>query len=246
MRTLFWFIHFWLYLIVIAPKHWQVKRLAKRNDMDAHDALVREVVGKWARRMIGAAGGSITVEGLENLPTGPAVYVSNHRSYFDIPTVLGYLGDDTKPLVARHEIRKIPLIRGWMKDLHCVFLHRDDPRAAISDLNEAADWVAKGYSMVIFPEGTRTKTGELGEFKAGAFRIAQKNKVPVVPFCIMDTDKLMARDSLWIHPAHVTLKILPPIDTSHYAKAQWRALPALAESQVRAGLDTMLPAPKDQ
>lgn len=236
MRTIIWFIYFWLYLLVLLPQHLHVRRLEQRGDVAAHDALTRRVVGRWARRLLKLAGARVTVAGLENLPQGPAVYVSNHLGYFDIPVLLGYLGDDTKPLVAKKEIEKIPLIRDWMKELRCVFIDRDNPRAAVAALNEAADWVKGGYSMVVFPEGTRSKTGKTAEFKAGAFKIAQKNKVPVVPVCITGTDLLMERNRYWIHPAAVTLTVLPAIQTEGYAKEDWRALPALAEAQVRAQL----------
>lgn len=246
MRTLLWFIHFWLYLIVVIPKFLWIRHLQNSGRIREHDAIVRRVVRKWARKMISTAGGTVTVEGLEHLPEGPAVYVANHRSYFDIPLCLGYLGDDTKPLLAKKEIRKIPLVRGWMQELHCVFLDREDPREAISNLKEAEEWVRQGYSMVVFPEGTRTKDGTLGEFKAGAFRIAQKNNVPVVPFCIKDTDKLMARDSFRIHPAAVAIRILPPVDTSGYTRADWKKLPELTESMVREGLAQLYGTGNDQ
>lgn len=236
LRTLIWFAYFWLYLLVVEPLRLKVRRYEKNGDTAAHDALTRQVVGRWARRLLALAGAKITVEGLENLPDGPAVYVSNHLGYFDIPLMLGYLGEDTKPLVAKKQIEKIPLIRSWMKELHCVFIDRDNPRASMQALNEAIGWVKNGYSMVIFPEGTRSKTGEMAEFKAGAFRIAQKNNVPVVPLCIKGTDYLMERNGYWIHPGKVTLKILPLIDTASYTKEDWRALPALAESEVRKGL----------
>lgn len=236
MHTLLWFLYFWLYLLAVLPLYWRVKALARRGDTGRHDALTRRVVGRWARRMLWAACAKVEVDGLENLPQGPAVYVANHQGYFDIPTVLGYLGDDTKPMVAKKEIDRIPLIRAWMRQLHCVFLDRENPRSAVATLNEAAKWVGVGYSMVVFPEGTRSKTGEVAEFKAGAFKIAQKNKAPVVPFVIDGTAELMERNHYFIHGGRVRLRVLPAIDTSGYAKEDWRALPALCEARVRQGL----------
>ena len=239
VKTVFWFIRFVLYLIVVEPLHQRAVRLRKKGMTEAHDALVRRVVHHWAQCLIRWAGGTVTVEGLEHMPKTPAVYVCNHRSYADIPVILGWLGDTPIPLLAKKQIGKLPLIRGWMEELHCVFLDRDDMREGIKNLKEAEDWVRAGYSMVVFPEGTRSKDGSLGEFKAGAFRIAQKNKVPVVPFCMKNTDKLMARDTFWIHAAHSKIKILPPIDTAAYSKEDWRHLPKLTEDMVRTGLETM-------
>lgn len=239
MRTILWFLYFWLYLIVLWPIHLYTMHLRRKGELAKHDRITRSVVGKWARRLIHLAGARVTVEGLENLPEGPAVYVANHLGYFDIPLVLGYLGGDTKPLVAKKEIKKIPLIRGWMEELHCVFIDRENLRAAVAALGEAAEWVAQGYSMVIFPEGTRSKTGEMGEFKGGAFKIAQKNKVPVVPCCICGTENLMERNGYWIRPAKIALKVLPAIETENYTREEWRTLPALAEQKVREGLAEM-------
>ena len=236
MHTILWFLYFWLYLIAVLPLYWYLRRLEKRGERARCDAILHPTVGRWARRLIRAAGAKVTVEGLEKLPSGPAVYVANHQGYFDIPVVLGYLGNDAKSLVAKKQIDRIPLIRRWMRLLHCVFLDRDNPRSAVASLNEAADWVAQGYSMVIFPEGTRSKTGEVAEFKGGAFKIAQKNKVPVVPFVIDGTAELMERNGYWIHGGPVHLRVLDPIDTAGYTKEDWRALPALCEERVRQAL----------
>jgi len=235
MRTILWFLYFWLYLLAVEPWLWKVRALKRQGRTEEHDILAGRIIHNWARRLLAAAGARVTVEGLENLPEGTAVFVSNHQSYFDIPLALGYLGDP-KGLVSKKEIDRIPFIRQWMRELGCVFLDRENLRASVSALGDASDRVAAGYSMVVFPEGTRSETGEVGEFKAGAFKIAQKNKVPVVPFVLEGSSRLMGKHSLWIHPASVTVKILEPIDTSCYSREEWRALPALAERRVKDGL----------
>ena len=235
MRTILWFLYFWLYLLAVEPWLWKVRALKRQGRTEEHDILAGRIIHNWARRLLAAAGARVTVEGLENLPEGTAVFVSNHQSYFDIPLALGYLGDP-KGLVSKKEIDRIPFIRQWMRELGCVFLDRENLRASVSALGDASDRVAAGYSMVVFPEGTRSETGEVGDFKAGAFKIAQKNKVPVVPFVLEGSSRLMGKHSLWIHPASVTVKILEPIDTSCYSREEWRALPALAERRVKDGL----------
>lgn len=238
MRTILWFLYFWLYLIVVEPCRWRVSSLRRHGRILEHDLLAGRVIHNWARRLLAAAGARVTVEGLDNLPEGPAVFVANHQSYFDIPLAIGYLGDP-KGLVSKKEIDRIPFIRQWMRELGCVFLDRENIRASAAALAEASDRVAAGYSMVIFPEGTRTETGEVGEFKAGAFKVAQKNRVPVVPFVLDGSNRLMSKHSLWIHPAAVQMRILPPIDTSGYGREEWKALPALTEQLVRSELAAM-------
>ena len=80
--------------------------------------------------------------------------------------------DKPNPIVAKKEIMKLPMIRGWMEQLRCVFLDREDPRKSMESLKTAQELLGKGYSVTIFPEGTRNSGGELGEFKAGAIRVA--------------------------------------------------------------------------
>lgn len=237
LHTLLWFLYFWIYLIAVLPLLFYVRHLRKKGDIKRHDEITFAVIHNWARRLLKAAGAKITVIGAENLPcdTAAAVYVSNHQGYFDIPLVLGYLGG-AKGLVAKKEIKKIPLIRSWMEELGCVFIDRENPRASMTALNEATAHVAKGYPMIVFPEGTRSKTGEMADFKAGAFRIAQKNFVPVVPFFIEGTGLLMERNGYRIRPASVTVKILPIISTEGYTRDDWKALPSLSEEKVRCAL----------
>lgn len=237
MHTVLWFTYFWLYLIAVYPLLLTARRLRKKGATARHDALTFSVIHSWARRLLKAAGAQVTVQGLENLPADDvaAVYVGNHQGYFDIPLVLGYLGG-AKGLVAKKEIQKLPLVRSWMLELGCVFIDRDNPRASVTALNQAAERVQNGYPMVVFPEGTRSKTGEMAEFKAGAFKIAQKNNAPVVPFFIEGTGHLLERNGFRIRPAAVTITVLPPIDTAGYTREDWKALPALSEVRVRDAL----------
>ena len=232
VRTVIWFCYFWLYLFFVQPVYAKVCRLAKNGEQQAHDELTGRMVGRWARRLLSLAGAKVTVEGLEKLPEGPAVYVCNHLSYFDIPVILGYLGQNPKPILAKKQLASLPFIRGWMEQLHCVFIERENMRASVAALNEAAAWVAKGYSMVVFPEGTRSKTGKIAEFKAGAYKIAQKNKVPVVPLCLVGTDHIMQPGSLRIHPGKVHISVLDPICTEGFTKEEWRALAANTQALV--------------
>ena len=238
MHTIVWFAYFWLYLIAVYPLLLWARHLRRRGDILRHDAIVFAVIHKWARRLLKAAGAKITVQGLENLPPDnvAAIYVGNHQGYFDIPLVLGYLGG-AKGLVAKKEIQKMPMIRSWMVELGCVFIDRENPRASMNALNQAAQHVLDGYPMVVFPEGTRSKTGDMAEFKAGAFKIAQKNNVPVVPFFIEGTGHLLERNGYRIKPATVTITVLPAIDTTGYTREDWKALPALAQDCVSHALD---------
>ncbi|VVB10956.1 unnamed protein product [Arabis nemorensis] len=137
----------------------------------------------------------IDIEGLENLPSSdtPAVYVSNHQSFLDIYTLLS-LGKSFK-FISKTGIFVIPVI-GWaMSMMGVVPLKRMDPRSQVDCLKRCMELVKKGASVFFFPEGTRSKDGRLGPFKKGAFTVAAKTGVPVVPITLMGTGEIMPTGS---------------------------------------------------
>lgn len=239
MKTVIWYIYFWLYLLVKWPVMHKGLKAQKQGDWATGDALAARWVPDWAGKLMKLAGVTITVEGRENIPAGRAcVFVANHRSYYDIPVMLTQM-DAPHGLVAKKEVEKIPLVRGWMRLLHCVFLDREDPRKAMASLNEAIENVKKGYSMTIFPEGTRNKgeEGTLNEFKGGAFRIATKAKAPVVPVALTGTRDVMENNRFWLmKPAHVTVRILPAIETAGMSRDEVKELPERTAQIIQSNL----------
>lgn len=224
IHTIIWFIYFWLYLLMLIPGLLKATRLQKQGRTEEHDAYISKHVGRWARSLLKAAGAKVTVRGMEHIPQGAAVFVSNHQGNFDVPIMLGHIGKP-KALLAKAELAKLPIIRLWMKHLHCIFVDRSNVRQAIHSLNEAGKLIESNYSVVVFPEGTRSKSDELGEFKPGAFRIAAKTGAPIVPIRIQGSYKLMEDNGNWISPAHVTVTILPSIPTEGLTKTEIAALP---------------------
>ncbi len=201
----------------------KVEKLDKQGDIVARDEIVNTEVRMWAQAMIQNAGITVNVTGLENIPDKPVVFVANHQGNFDIPLLLGYL---EKPMgfVAKVEILKLPLIRTWMKYLNCIFIDRKNTRQSIAALNGSSKLLDQGYSLMIFPEGTRSKGGEMGEFKQGAFKMAFSGGYPIVPLVIDGTYKAMEANGNKIKPATVNLKALPLIETSELDKAAQKAL----------------------
>ena len=165
------------------------------------------------------------------------VFVGNHRSYYDIPILLTAL-DAPHGILAKEELEKIPLLNRWMKLLGCVFVKRDDIRASVKALNDATAIVESGRSFVIFPEGTRYKgeEGGAGEFKAGAFRIAIKTGVPVVPVAISGARGLFEGHGLRATPGDIRVRILPAIQTAGMSKAEQKQLPDAVRQTILAQL----------
>lgn len=135
----------------------------------------------------------VEFEGLENLPKhdSPAIYVSNHQSFLDIYTLLT-LGWNFK-FISKTSIFLIPII-GWaMFLMNTIPLKRTDTRSQLETFKLCIALVKKGISIFIFPEGTRSRDGKLGAFKKGAFSIAAKTGVPVVPISLIGTGKIMPK-----------------------------------------------------
>nr|XP_004242591.1 1-acyl-sn-glycerol-3-phosphate acyltransferase 1, chloroplastic [Solanum lycopersicum] len=154
----------------------------------------------------------VEFEGLENLPSPdtPAVYVSNHQSFLDIYTLLT-LGRNFK-FISKTAIFLIPII-GWaMYLMGLIPLRRMDSRSQLECLKRCMDLVKKGASVFFFPEGTRSKDGKLGPFKKGAFSVAAKTGVPVVPISISGTGRIMpAGMEGRVYPGSVKVVIHKPL-----------------------------------
>ncbi len=223
-RTIVWFVYFWIYLIKILPEYFKVNNLLKKGKIKERDMLVASVASKWARDLLKLAGARVKVTGAGNVPADRAVlFVSNHQGNFDIPILLGCI-DKPKAFIAKIEILKLPLIRTWMKQMNCVFMDRQDMRQSLKVMNEATEYLKQGYSMVIFPEGTRSKGEAMGEFKAGSLRLAIKAGVPIVPVTIKGSYKLMEENGFAIKPAEVEVVISEPIETKGLTKEQANGL----------------------
>lgn len=161
----------------------------------------------WARFLVWASGTKVEIVGQENVPKeGPVLFVSNHQSNFDIPVLLGCI-DKPKGFLAKVELSKIPVINSWMHKMKCVFIDRQDIRQSLKAINECVEVLKSGQSVVIFPEGTRSKGPEMGIFKKGSLRPVEKTDVPVIPITIMGTYKIMEANNSKIRPARVRVLI---------------------------------------
>lgn len=180
----------------------------------------------WAFRCVRfLAGAKVEYIGEENVPSDSAVlYVGNHRSFFDIvltyprvPRPTGY--------VAKKEIEKVPLLNVWMRDLHCLFLDRNDVKAGAKMILTAIDMIKNGISVCIFPEGTRSKTeGEFLPFHEGSFKIASKSGCPIVPMTIVGSAGIFEDHFPKIKRAKVVVEYGKPIYVKELPKENQKQL----------------------
>lgn len=209
-KTIIVITRLFFYLLSLNRRFRVVQKLSRNNNIKQHDKLVSTYVREWASYVLKISGVDVTVSGIENIPAETVIFVCNHRSFFDIPVLLACL-DKPYGLMSKDSIGKIPFLGKWMRELNCVFVDRDNPRKAVKSLDLIGDNIDHGYSMIIFPEGTRSKGSELLKFKTGAFKLAVKKNVSIVPIAIIGTDDVFEKNNLRITPGNVTVKILPKI-----------------------------------
>lgn len=167
----------------------------------------------WAFRwVIRLAGTKVIAIGEENIPKDSAVlYVGNHRSYFDIvltyvrvPRPTGY--------VAKIEMAKFPLLSTWMRNLHCLFLDRENIKEGLKTILSGVEKVKSGISICIFPEGTRNKTPDTFlPFHEGSFKIAEKGNVPIIPMTIVNSASVFEDQFPKMKKATVVIEYGAPI-----------------------------------
>ena len=204
----------------------KLNSLNKKQNYSKHERenIANEIARKWAVFQLKRAGAKVNVYGIENLPEGGVLFVSNHQSYFDVGLFLAYIPKN-KGFIAKIETNKIPLVQGAMKSLRCIFLDRKDLRKGAKTILEGIQILKDGYSLVVFPEGTRGEEGEMVPFKAGAFKLATKSLCPIVPITIDGAYKIMPRNQKLIHKAEVDVTIHPPIYVKDLNLEEQKELP---------------------
>ena len=213
----------------------QVKKLEKEGKEQEVKEIIAPLVIDWAKYCVDVTGSTIEVTGIENVPADKSVvYIGNHQGIFDIPLLLGYIPYQ-KAFISKIEILKIPMISDWMKLMKCVFLARKNPRQSIEAMHQGIENVKNGYSMVIFPEGTRSKGGPVKEFKPGSFKLAFQSGADIVPVTIDGTWKIYEEHNK-IKPANIKLTIHPPVKTEGLSKEELKEIPAQVQKIVESAL----------
>jgi len=170
----------------------------------------------WSRFALRLFGVEVRVRGAENLhPDGAYIYVTNHASMFDIPAIMSVL--PRVRIMFKKELSYVPLW-GWaLRWGHHIMVDRKKGAEAMKSLGRAAESIKTGGSIILFAEGTRTRDGKLLPFKRGAFSLAAKSGVPIVPIAINGSFKILPKSSLDIRPSPIELVIEKPIETTGIA-----------------------------
>ncbi len=179
---------------------------------------VHNIARIWAKGILFASQIKVNVKGLKNIdPSRSYVYMSNHQSNFDIPVLLAHLPVQFRWL-AKAELFKIPLFGRAMRGAGYVEIDRFNQESAFRSIAEAAGKIKNGVSVMIFPEGTRSRDGRIRPFKKGGFILAVDAGVPIVPIILQGTWDIMEKSSLRIKTGEVVLNIEKPIATIRYSR----------------------------
>ncbi len=174
----------------------------------------------WAKIILAIAGVKVKVEGLENIQKNrPYIFAANHQSQFDIFTMQGCFDFDFRWL-AKKELFQIPLFGRAMHLAGYISIDRSHGRQALKSLKEAAERIAGGTSVILFPEGTRSLDGKLHDFKSGGMVLAIKSGVPLVPVGISGTYEILPKGKLLAKPGQVTIRVGKPVETKAFTGAQ--------------------------
>lgn len=161
----------------------------------------------WSHSLLKSMHVTVRLSGLEHVNFNQAYIVaSNHSSLLDIPVLLANLPLNAA-IIYKEELQKVPLFGRMLRKSPFPAVNRDDSASAMRSLKASAKLVRSGSSVLIFPEGTRSEDGELGEFKDGAFTLAKWLKVPILPVALVGTNDLLPKGTFRFRSGEVHLTI---------------------------------------
>lgn len=210
----------WVYLMSLVLTVFWASRVVLHSIFSSPcglEAFCERAPRVWSRGILRLAGVEVEVEG-EDLfvPDRPQIVVANHASWFDVFAVSAYF-PGVYHFVAKQELSRIPIFgAAWIACGH-IAIDRSDLSSAVASLERAGEKIAADdATIVMFPEGTRSVTGELQPFKKGAFMLALKADVPVVPMAILGSRDVMPKGSWLVSPGHIRIRIGRPIPVDEY------------------------------
>ena len=182
-----------------------------------------------------AAGLRTRVEGLDNIPSRTCLFAANHTSNADAPAIVGSIPRRIA-ILAKKSLFAIPIVGTAFRLAQFVPVDRAHPERAAASIDVAAEKMKAGMSFLIYPEGTRSPDGRLLPFRRGAFVLAIRAGVPVVPVACSGAHRVVAKKSFRIRPGEVVVRFCPAIDAAQYTMAQRNELAHRVHDAIAAAL----------
>jgi 1-acyl-sn-glycerol-3-phosphate acyltransferase len=187
------------------------------------------------RRVMRWVGVRVRIEGLENIPPGTCVFAANHTSNADGPAIVGAVPRRVA-ILAKKSLFAIPVVGTAFRLAHYVPVDRGNLESAMASVDLAAEYVKQGTSFLIYPEGTRSRDGRLGQFKRGSFLLAIKAGAPVVPVACIGAHRILPKKSLRIRRGEIVVRFCPAIETTGCTVEQRGQLAKSVHAAIAAAL----------
>lgn len=211
--------------------------LRAQGKTEEEKELIYRLEQEWSKGLLDKFGWKVELTGAENIPEkGPVVVVSNHQSYLDIPGILSVMPFQMG-FIAKSEFRKVPIFSDWILRIRGLFIERGDARSSLRTIGEGADLIKEGFSMAIFPEGTRSQGPEMKELKAGSMKLATKAGCPVLPVTISGSYRLYEETGNVVEDQSFKIIVHPMIETAGLSRKELSELTGKVDSIIRSGLE---------
>lgn len=221
----------------LKPCKKKIYEAREKGNKEEERTYIVQCATQWCKRVIQDFDIQIDLKGKENIPdTGPVVFAGNHQGFGDIVLCLYAFDKFQTGFLAKDNLARLPFYGKWIKDIRSVFIEREDTRASLKAINEGIELIEEGYSLVVFPEGTRSKNEIMAEFKRGSLRLATKLGVPIIPFTINNSYKIFEERGIVTKGVKVGFIIHPMILTEGLSREEIKVLDQKVEDIVRGGL----------
>lgn len=219
----------------------EIGKLRKGGDVEKEREFIAFATGVWIDEVMDIFHITLNVEGRENIPMEePCVFICNHEGYGDIFVLFKALKGKQIGFITKEEIRRVPYFGKWITAVRGVFISRGDLRGALETIREGISYLKQGFSLVIFPEGTRSHGPVMNGFKGGSFKLATRAKVPVVPVALNGTYHLCEENDYIRNTATVDIVIHPPVETASLDSRGLAELPRRVENIIRGTFDKLV------
>lgn len=217
-----------------------------RSFFGGDDVLYDRIARLWVGWLLRVSGVTIDVVGLEHVATSRAqLLLSNHASWYDV-LALAHIIPRRYRFVGKRELARVPLWgRAWQAAGH-VAIDRTDTQRAIASLDLVARMTQQDErAIIMFPEGTRSATGELQPFKKGAFMLALHTGIEIVPVAVSGTRRILPKGGWRVRSGRIIVRFGTPIETAIYADRKKEDLMARVHTEMAALLGDAAPAPRE-
>lgn len=235
IKYTFLVIRYVIYMGIFFIKSLFVPIIKKIFGKEAAEKYIHKSVQKWCKFTFDIIGVKLEYEGVENIPDATCLFVGNHQGILDIPALM-LTAEKTIGFIAKKELLKVPVMGRWIMLCNSVAIDRENPRDAVRVIKEGVEKLNAGYSLGIYPEGTRAKDGKIKEFKAGSLKLATRANVPIVPVMVDGTYKAYELNKKF-QPTKVRIKYGKPLYVDNMTKEEQKNLAKIIHDIIEKDLE---------